>query len=258
MPELIEVEMYRVALDATVGRSIAEAHIPDRSYPRFVGVEEVVAELVGSTIVGTSRRGKLAIAELDSGRRLGLRFGMTGRLIVDGAAPIDTLEYSSDRDDPAWDRFIIRFCDGGVLRLNDPRRFGSVELDPSLDALGPDASTATVAEMVDAVKSDRSVKAVLLDQSRVAGLGNLLVDETLWRAAIAPTRTARTLDHERVAHLRRVMRRTIAQLTRRGGSHRGDLHEERHAGGVCPRDGEPLLRQQVAGRTTIWCSAHQT
>lgn len=250
--------MYRVALDAAVGRPIAEVTIPDWSYPRFVGVDEVVAELVGSTIVGTSRRGKLAIAELDSGRRLGLRFGMTGRLIVDGAAPIDTLEYSSGRDDPAWDRFVIRFCDGGVLRVNDPRRFGSVELDPNLHALGPDASTATVAEMIDAVKSDRSIKAVLLDQSRLAGLGNLLVDETLWRAAIAPTRTARTLDHERVAHLRRVMRRTIAQLTRRGGSHRGDLHEERHAGGVCPRDGEPLLRQQVAGRTTIWCSAHQT
>jgi formamidopyrimidine-DNA glycosylase len=182
---------------------------------------------------------------------------MTGRLAVDEFSPIGSLEYSSERDDPAWDRFTIRFADGGTLRMNDPRRFGSIEIDPDLGRLGPDATEISVAELHAAMASDRSIKAVLLDQSRIAGLGNLLVDETLWRAGLDPARSARSLDLDTVGHLRRVMRRTVSLLSRRGGSHLGDLQDERHQGGVCPRDGAELLRRTVAGRTTLSCPLHQ-
>lgn len=258
MPELIEVELYRRALDLTIGRPIVSVDTPDPAYARNnVGTDEVRSALVGTTIESTTRRGKLAVAALDSGRRLGLRFGMTGRLVVDDVAVIDTLEYSSGRDDPAWDRFALHFADGGVARVNDPRRLGSVELDPDLGRLGPDATDISAVELAVALRSDRSVKAVLLDQSRIAGLGNLLVDETLWRAGIDPARSARSLDLDAVAHLRRVMRRTVAQLTRRGGSHRGDLQDQRHQGGYCPADGAPLVRRTVAGRTTLSCPEHQ-
>ncbi len=258
MPELIEVELYRQALDATVGRRISAVLTPDPTYARNnLGGDEVRAALVGTTIESTARIGKLAVAALDSGHHLGLRFGMTGRLVVDDVAVIDELEYSSGRDDPAWDRFVLRFADGGVARINDPRRFGSVELDPDLSRLGPDATLISAAALAAALQSDRSVKAVLLDQSRIAGLGNLLVDESLWRAGIDPARSARSLDDEAVKHLRRVIRRTVAQLTRRGGSHRGDLQDERHQGGICPADGASLTRRTVAGRTTISCPAHQ-
>lgn len=258
MPELIEVELYRRALDATIGRQIVDVETPDPTYGRNgVTGDEIRAELVGTAIETTSRVGKLALAHLDSGRVLGLRFGMTGRLVVDDVAVIDALEYSSSRDDPAWDRFVLRLADGGAARVNDPRRFGSVELDPDLTRLGPDATLITAAGLTAAFTSDRAVKSVLLDQSRIAGLGNLLVDETLWRAGIDPVRSARSLDDTTVAHLRRVMRRTIAQLTRRGGSHRGDLQDERHEGGVCPADGATLLRRTVGGRTTLSCPHHQ-
>jgi len=258
VPELIEVELYRQALDATVGRRISAVLTPDPTYARNnLSGDEVRAALVGTTIESTTRIGKLAVAALDSGHQLGLRFGMTGRLVVDDVAVIDELEYSSGRDDPSWDRFVLHFADGGVARINDPRRFGSVELDPDLTRLGPDATLISALALTAALQSDRSVKAVLLDQSRIAGLGNLLVDESLWRAGIDPARSARSLDDETVRHLRRVIRRTLTQLTRRGGSHRGDLQDERHQGGICPSDGASLTRRTVAGRTTISCPAHQ-
>ena len=79
--------------------------------------------VAGATIEGTGRRGKLLTVDHGPERPvLGLRFGMTGRLVLDGEAPIAQLEYASGRDDPAWDRFALRFSDGARLRLSDPRR----------------------------------------------------------------------------------------------------------------------------------------
>lgn len=258
MPELIEVEIYRSALDWAIGRTIVELVTVDEFVLRG-DIDRSILEsvLVGSRLERTDRRGKLALGHLDSGHVLGLRFGMTGRLIVDGHAPIEQLEYGAKRDDPKWDRLVLRLDDGALVRLNDPRRLGSVEADPSLDRLGPDATTISLEQLTAAVRGQRALKAVLLDQSRVAGLGNLLVDEILWRAGLAPSRLAAQLDEDDVAHLRRVMRSTIRQLTRRGGSHRGDLQTERHRSGHCPMDGRDLTRSTIGGRTTYWCGFHQ-
>ena len=97
MPELIEVELYRQALDATVGRRISAVLTPDPTYARNnLSGDEVRAALVGTTIESTTRIGKLAVAALDSGHQLGLRFGMTGRLVVDDVAVIDELELALD------------------------------------------------------------------------------------------------------------------------------------------------------------------
>lgn len=257
VPELIEAEVYRAALDPTIGRAIAAVRLHDPAYLRMLDGDVLSAAAVGATITGTWRHGKLVGVDLDSGHTLGLRFGMTGRLVVDGVAPIVALEYGSARDEAAWDRVVVDLAGGGGFRMNDPRRLGSIELDPDRRRLGPDATVVTAAELLDAFASDRAVKAVLLDQSRVAGLGNLLVDETLWRAGIDPARSARSLTPDVVAEIRRVMRRTISTLTRRGGSHRGDLQEQRFAGGRCPRDGTALLRRTIGGRTTLSCPLHQ-
>jgi formamidopyrimidine-DNA glycosylase len=89
-------------------------------------------------------------------------------------------------------------------------------------------------------------------------LGNLLTDEVLWRAGLAPTRPAGSLTSGEHTRLGRAVRTTLSTLGRRGGSHTGDLQEHRQRDGICPRDGSPLVRATVGGRTTYWCPLHQS
>lgn len=259
MPEGIEVEQYRALADRVVGRRIVAADLPDTWYVKGSTPEAVEAAIVGRVVERTRRRGKLLMLDLsDAGPVLGLRFGMTGRLVVDGVAGIDQLQYGSSRDEPTWRRATLHFDRAGPLVMLDPRRLGSVELDPAEHALGPDAATITTASLTTALAGSRApLKAALLDQGRIAGLGNLLVDETLWRLGVSPLRLAGTLDPVETAALARTIRGTFRTLTRRGGSHTGDLMDHRGPGGVCPRDGAALRRDTVGGRTTWWCPLHQ-
>ena len=259
MPELIEVEAYRGLADRTVGLTVAAVETPDDWFLKRVTASEVREALVGAVVDGTDRIGKLLLVSVGEDRPvLGLRFGMTGRLVLDDLAPIDHLEYGSRRDDPAWDRFALRFDDGSRLRLSDPRRLGGVELDPDRGALGPDAASISTRDLRQVLAgSSAPLKARLLDQHRIAGLGNLLVDETLWRAGVDPARPSSSLPADEVAALARTIRATVRTLTRRGGSHTGDLQAQRHRDGHCPRDGAPLLRRTVGGRTTYSCPVHQ-
>ena len=258
MPELLEVEYYRRLAERVVGRRIAAVHAPDAWYLRGGLTAGVLTPLLrGAVVLRTGRRGKLLLLELDRDAVLGLRFGMTGRLVVDGVAAIDKLEYSTARRDPRWERFALRFAGGGDLVMIDPRRLGGVELDPSLDALGPDAASIGPAGLGAALSGAVALKARLLDQGRLAGLGNLLVDEILWRAHLDPTRAAGGLDPAERRRLHRVLRRTLAELDAKGGSHTGDLFVARDRAAGCPRCGRPLARDTVGGRTTVWCPAEQ-
>ena len=260
MPEMLEIEIYRKAAAATLGRRIVSVDTPDAWFLKG-GADQgsVVAALVGRSFVADRRRGKLLLLDTsDDGPTRGLRFGMTGVLELDGVAAIDGLEYSSHRKDPAWERFAMHFDDGGALRLRDPRRLGGVELDPDEDRLGPDAGDVSVAQLTAILaESNAPLKAQLMDQARIAGLGNLLTDETLWRAGFDPARAARSLSAEDVAQLRKSMRTTLRVLGRRGGSHLGDLQDSRLRGGLCPTDGAALMRRTIGGRTTYSCPQHQ-
>jgi formamidopyrimidine-DNA glycosylase len=183
---------------------------------------------------------------------------MSGRVLIDDEAAGDPLVYGSNLENPAWHRFTVRFTDGGSMALRDPRRLGAVELDPDEDRLGRDAFEITQAELDGVVKRSRApVKAVLMDQARIAGLGNLLVDEVLWRAGIDPARLANELDRNDRRRLHRAIRRTLTLTLQRGGSHTGDHVPQRVPGGVCPKDGTPFERRTVAGRTTFSCPRHQ-
>lgn len=283
MPELLEVETYRRQAEVVVGRTIVAADAPDAWFVKGTVPEEVVAAVTGRTVRAARRRGKLLVLDLDGPRpgpvagaeaaggtdaggaggagevvHLGLRFGMTGRLLVDGAAAIDRLEYSSGRDEPAWDRFALRFEDGSELRLRDPRRLGGVSLDPDEDALGVDAFDLRAADVGHALGTSAApLKARLLDQARVAGIGNLLADEILWRAGLDPARPAGGLDDSEVAALTAAIAEVLRDLGARGGSHTGDLRAAAALDGLCPRDGAPLRRRQVGGRTTWSCPRHQ-
>ncbi|QXC61592.1 hypothetical protein KSP35_01715 [Aquihabitans sp. G128] len=260
MPELIEVEVYRRLADRAVGRRIDAVEAPDDWFLKGGLTPNVVeGALTGATITGTDRIGKLLLVHLDGDRpELGLRFGMTGRLALDGEAPITDLEYGSKRDLPEWDRFALVLDGGARLRMADPRRLGGVELDPPVEALGPDAWTITLAQLRTALgTSTAPLKARLLDQSKIAGLGNLLVDETLWRAGLDPARPTRSLADAEVKALARRIRSTVTALFDRGGSHTGDLQAARHRESTCPRDGAPLQRRTIGGRTTYSCPVHQ-
>jgi formamidopyrimidine-DNA glycosylase len=258
VPELIEVEFYRQAAERAVGRRIIGIESPDAWFLKRGLDAGVLADAVtGARVVAARRHGKLLLVDLDGRPTIGLRFGMTGRLIVDGHTPIDRLEYGSGRDDPAWDRITFQLAGGGRMRINDPRRLGGVELEPDLASLGPDAVTITPSQLSAAMSGSVALKARLLDQSRVAGIGNLIADETLWRAGLSPVRAARSLDRADLTRLVRHLRSTILRLTLAGGSHTGALQAVRVGGGSCPRCGGPLRREQVGGRTTIWCPTHQ-
>jgi formamidopyrimidine-DNA glycosylase len=260
VPEGIEIELYRRTAEAAIGRRIEHVDAPDAWFlKRGLTASALDPLLVGRDVVAARRRGKLLLLDTSGpGPVLGLRFGMTGRLVVDGRQGIRELEYGSGRDLPAWDRFALTFVDGGQLRLNDPRRLGGVELDPDETGLGADASAITPGELRRALSgSTVALKARLMDQSRIAGLGNLLADEILWRAGLDPARPAGSLDDVELRRLHRTIRTVWSELLERGGSHLGRLQMARIPGGTCPRDGEPLQRRTIGGRTTYSCPRHQ-
>lgn len=260
MPEILEVESARALIEArALNREIATVHAPDAWFlKRGLTPRSVRAALTGTELVEARRRGKLMLIDTQTGSVLGLHLGMSGRVLIDGEAAGDPLLYASNRPDLAWHRFGLGFADGGTLVLRDPRRLGAVELDPDEDRLGPDAFDLTLVQLRAITSRSRApVKAVLMDQSRIAGLGNLLCDEVLWRAGIDPARPADTLDRDDTRRLHRAVRDTLRILGRRGGSHTGDLTSQREPGAHCPRDGAPLLRRTVGGRTTFSCPVHQ-
>ena len=247
-----------------MGRTVSLVDAPDGWFIKG-GVDAAALSLAleGRTVAGVRRIGKLLMMDFggpdeQTGAVLGLRFGMTGRLVVDDHAVIEKLEYSSAREVPEWRRFELDFADGGTLAVIDPRRLGGVELDPDDTRLGPDAFELAADQLASALEASRTaLKARLLDQRRVAGLGNLLVDEILWRIGLDPAREAGSLSGTEQYELARAIRSTVAELAERGGSHTGDLHLARVRGGSCPRDGELLNRRTIGGRTTYSCPKHQ-
>lgn len=273
MPELVEVEYYRSLVEArALGRGIVGVGTPDAWYLKG-GLSPIQLQvLAGAHFTGARRRGKLLLLDTSfagdgcaagddagaAGPVLGLRFGMTGRLLVDGSANVERLLYSPVGDQPSYRRFWVDFADGGQLAVSDPRRLGGVSLDPDEDRLGPDAMDAGPAAVAGALAGSRApLKARIMDQQRLAGVGNLIADEVLWRAGLAPGRPAGALSPAETRRLARHLGTTLADLLERGGTHTGDLLAERHAGGVCPKDGAPLARSVVGGRTTWWCPHHQ-
>ncbi len=263
MPELLEVEAYRQLAEEALKRPIAAVGTPDRWYLKRGLKAGDLGVLVGGQFVAARRRGKLLLVDTQmpeggAGPVLGLRFGMTGRLVVDGRAGVGQLRYSSGHLLTKYERFWVAFADGGRLVLSDARRLGGVELDPDESRLGYDAAGVTEGELARALFGSRSpLKARVMDQPHLAGLGNLSADEVLWRAGLSPFRPAGSLTRAETRRLHHHLRAALADMAERGGSHTGDLMPERVAGGKCPRDGHLLRHDKIGGRTTWWCPAHQ-
>ncbi|MDA3014738.1 MAG: formamidopyrimidine-DNA glycosylase [Actinomycetota bacterium] len=254
MPEGLEAEIYRRAGEHLVGGRIEGITVDPAC-----GDARSLAVLVGAQIESVRRIGKLVLVDTAAGV-LGMHFGMTGRLVVDGSAPIEALEYGSARDDPRWDRLVL-VVDGRVARVNDPRRWSRHTLDPDVSRLGVDifAGAKNLRLRLDSVSHrTAAIKAVLLDQAVIAGIGNLIADEVLFTAGIDPARPFSSLDQSARAELARVISRVVRRLDRLGGSHMGVMGPAmRSVGGLCPKDGATFARGEVGGRTTLWCPVHQ-
>jgi formamidopyrimidine-DNA glycosylase len=244
MPELPEAERARTAIERALGRRVVGVDDSDSYVCRPHAPGELAAALTGRTLTAAGRRGKFLWVETD-GPVLGLHLGMAGRIAID--------EPAHER----WDRFALEFAGGGRLALHDRRRLGRAVLEPDHSRLGPDAGEVGAAEFTRRVGAGAApLKARLLDQSRVSGIGNLLADEILWRARLSPSR--RELSRTELQRLHRHARAAISDSIRLGGAHTGRFVEARGRDGSCPICGTPLTRATVGGRTTYWCPKHQT
>ena len=248
MPELPEVETIRAGLERKlVGRTIEEAEILDERLTRPFDPAAVAAELVGERIAALERRGKYLVVRFESGRVLLIHLRMTGGL---RHAPRGKLA-----EDP-YRRAVVRLDDGSDVGYRDMRRFGTW----LLLELGRRLAGRTA-----------PVKATLLDQRSVPGLGNIYADEALWRARVHPLRPAGTLAPAELRAVHRGIRRALERgIARRGatlsdfadsegaaGSMQDEFNVYGRLGEPCPRCGTPIEKTRAGGRGTWYCPGCQ-
>ncbi|MFH0521737.1 Fpg/Nei family DNA glycosylase [Streptomyces sp. M41] len=258
MPELPDVEGFRNVLQSCAqGRVVRRVEVRDTGVLHGVGARQLREALEGRRVTGTERHGKWLLART-GGPTLLLHFGMTGRLLC--AHP----------DDPAepHDRVLFTVARDRQLRYRDQRKLQGLWLahDESdvvrlLAGQGPDALTVDRAEFEAALASHRGrLKAVLIDQSVLAGLGNLLADEILWRARLRPGTPADALTAPESRRLYTEMRRTLRPAVAAGRVPPRDTWLTGHRDTPdphCPRCHTALRRTRVGGRTTVWCPGCQ-
>jgi formamidopyrimidine-DNA glycosylase len=272
MPELPEVETVRRRLAPLLeGRCFDRVEIADPRLTRPLDPADVARELEGELVTAVERRGKYLILRFDSGRALLVHLRMTGSMLHgDGAVA----------DDPHR-RARVELDDGAVLAYRDVRRFGTwlllepSEIDAYLDArVGrePLAEAYRARDLAAKLAGRRiPVKAALLDQRTVAGVGNIYADEALWRSRIHPLTSADSLSIDEVKALHRGVRRALEQgIALQGSTLRdyrlpdggsGDMQHEfkvyGRAGEPCDRCGTPIDKIRVAGRGTWYCPSCQ-
>jgi formamidopyrimidine-DNA glycosylase len=254
MPELPDVEGFRKVLESCAkGRVIRQVDVRDAGVLHGVSERRLREALEGRRFTTPERHGKWLLAHT-GGPTLILHFGMTGQLLC--AHPDDAPE--------PHDRVLFTVGTDRQLRYRDQRKLqglGLAEDDSDvvrlLDDQGPDALAVDRAEFEAALASHRGrVKTVLTDQSVLAGLGNLLADEILWRAGLSPATRSSDLTEPERRHLHTTMRRTLRSAVTAGcvpprdswlTGHRDDPDPR------CPRCGGHLRRSRMAGRGTVWC-----
>ena len=269
MPEMPEVETVRRRLAPVLeGATIERAEIVDPRLTRPVAPAFVADRLVGETVAAVDRRGKYLLWRLASGRTLVVHLRMTGSF---RHAPAGELPEDAHR------RATLGLDTGAEVAYRDVRRFGTWELldeghlRPYLSArlgpepLAPSFSAARQARLTEGRRAP--VKAFLLDQRRLAGIGNIYADEALWRARIHPLRPTGELDADEVARLHRAVRAALRRgvelqgSTLRdyvtpdgdGGGMQNEFHVYGRLGEPCDRCGRPIERIVVGGRGTWFC-----
>lgn len=282
MPELPEVETVRRGLAPVMeGVRIAQAAVnrPDLRWPFPPNMAE---RLTGRRVERLRRRSKYILADLDGGESLLVHLGMSGRMLVSG----DPLGHFVQEHPAAekHDHVVLDMESGARITFNDPRRFGAMDLLPTGDdsahpllaKLGPEplGNGFHEAHLIAALKGRKMpMKAALLDQKIVAGLGNIYVCEALWRAGIAPKRRAGQVGAERLAALVPIIRDVLSEAIDAGGSSLRDFRQAdgelgyfQHNFAVYGREGAPcrtpgcegtITRIVQSGRSSFYCPSCQ-
>lgn len=283
MPELPEVETVRRGLDPVMtGQVVAQAQVnrPDLRRPLPPAMAD---RLTGQRVERLRRRSKYILADLSSGETLLIHLGMSGRMLVSGA-PLARFHH----DHPApqkHDHVVLTMANGVRITFNDARRFGAMDLiatvsadrHPLLADLGPEPFGNDFDEprLVARLKGRATpIKSALLDQRLVAGLGNIYVCETLFRAGVHPARRAGDLPAMRVAGLVAIIRQVLSEAIGAGGSSLRDYRQSDGALGYfqhsfhvygreglsCRTPGCPgtIARLVQSGRSSFFCPVCQT
>lgn len=291
MPELPEVETVRRGLAPAMEGALIERAENRRPDLRFPFPERFADRLTGNRILALRRRAKYLLADLASGETLIMHLGMSGSFRIEDGPPVAGGAFHHARGKAAaHDHVVLVLAGGKSIVYNDPRRFGFMtlaatgELDghPLLSGLGvePTGNALDPAVLATGMAGRAApLKAVLLDQKLIAGLGNIYVCEALWRAGISPRRQARTLVRNdgrptpRLETLTGAIRAVIADAIAAGGSSlrdhvqvNGELGYFQHTFAVYDREGEPcrhegcggaIRRITQSGRSTFYCPGCQ-
>ena len=265
MPELPEVETIANGVDRRVrGDTIVSAWFSSHKEPFKTAPDEMASALPGTKIAGVRRVGKHIVMDLEQKRgeqtQLLVHLGMTGKLLVSAAnAPVERHTHA-----------VLGLASGRELRFVDPRRFGRLALlDVPFTGPGREPLTISKAEFAALLRGRKlSIKAALLNQRLLHGVGNIYADESLFRAGIRPTRIAGRLSREQLDRLHGVLRTVLKAAIRAGGSSVSDYVDADGVAGYfqvqhrvymrtgepCVECGRPIRRTVLAGRGTHFCS----
>ena len=280
MPELPEVETVRRGLAPVMEGQRIERVVQNRANLRFPFPERFAERLTGAQIMHLGRKAKFLTLALSTDEVLVMHLGMTGRFTVVGDK-LGAFHHETGTD-PRHDHVVFDLSNSARVTYNDPRRFGFMELWPAaqfqayprLMAVGPEPLSNGFSEayLNDVLKGRKTpIKSALLDQSVIAGLGNIYVCEALWRAGVSPRRSAATIPGQRAARLVPAINDVIAEAIAAGGSSisdfasaSGELGYFQHSfavydreGGACRNCGKPVQRIVQSGRSSFFCSACQ-
>lgn len=280
MPELPEVETVRRGLSPAMQGARIDRLEVNRADLRFPFPERFQERVQGTTITHMGRQAKFLVTELSSGEALIMHLGMSGRFTVNATT---TAEFHHDPGtNPAHDHVVFHMSNGATVTYNDPRRFGFMELWPMADIdayprikhLGPEplSNRFSAAYLNEALRGKAApIKAVLLDQAVIAGLGNIYVCEALFRAGISPRRKAASVAGKRAERLAPAINEVIAEAIAAGGSSISDFASASgelgyfqknfsvydREGEACDTCGAAVQRIVQSGRSTFFCSTCQ-
>ena len=270
MPELPEVEtIARGLANAIRGKTIRSATVSRSEIAIAPPGEDFAQAVRGETVAAVGRRGKYVVLQLASGRRLAVHLRMTGRLIVQARGERAALPYAN---------VVLTFSDGTRLVFADVRRFGRMRLlaagdpwdaDGGVEPLSQGFTSDTFVSMLDGRRTP--IKSFLLDQSRIAGVGNIYACEALWEAGIRPSRPSRTISKPARRRLHGALRSVLQRAVEARGTSVDDYVDAQglkggfqnqlavygRLGKPCARCGKPIVRTVIGQRGTWWCRGCQ-